>query len=254
MNFNFDKFWRDPVWSAVIAALISGGLIGLVPYIHAEWPKFLIGIALISLGLAWWKISKLPRLQVEMKVEMDENLPHAPIIRLEFSNSGSKPIYVVSAEFVTKENWAIPDPVRSGTMQPVVNFLPKGEKFIKVSSQKNSAANKAIDLTLEPKKSSSMSFRLITDEMPFSGLGLFPFYLEVSLIYGENGDLRIPLPDIIVSLHGGLSVSYVQFGGPQPLTIKPSDLKNLANIVLSKVNKKVLCPPEILKILRSVTK
>ena len=266
-NSPFKRLWSDPVWSKVIAGAIlavSAALGGysfreiiatLVQLIVHQQGLVISAFASILLAAFIWRYTRLLAqkriLKAELKISIDETFPHAPSVHIDVHNYTRKPVFIAAVEFVTKEHWDMPDPCRRGETGPVVKFLPSGAAFVKISPQKDSVAQRAVGKTIESGRSLTISFRLTTDHAPEYGIGLFPFHLGVELVCGKS-DHRLSLPDLIVSLHGHIPLSMATYSEPViSVGLRPGDLQHYASAVLSKATDGVLCPPEILTILKA---
>lgn len=254
------RLWNDPVWSKVISAAIIAAAGGMGKYIFdlSGWLVVWIGCLLfLILMLGWYSKGRLKRrwkLRAEMNVSIDPTFPHVAVITIHLNNPGHKSVHVASVEFITKEHWDMPDPLRTGYPAPVINFLPAGTVFIKISADKDSVASKALSKTIKPKQASSTTFRLVTDHAVGSGMGLFPFHLGVELI-SEQGKGRISMPDLIVSLSGLTVLSSTTYEKEPVLPIITSgDVQHTANAVLSRIAQGVLCAPEILEVLKKAAR
>ncbi len=236
------KLWDDPVWSKVIAGVIAGTVLAA-------------GAALYRWGRTWFtygsRWARRWKLRAELSTFLDQTFLHVPWVSVRVRNPGHKPVIVSSVEFVTKEHWDMLDPLREGVTVPVENHLPPGTALVKISTDKGSLASKAIGESLEPRGSLTVSFRLVTDHAPAYGMGLFPFHLGVSLVYGKGE--RLPLPDLIVSLHGSITLSSITFAQPW-LPVKRGDLQSFANAALSRIAEGAICPPEIVNELKAAAR
>jgi hypothetical protein len=239
------KLWNDPVFSKVLAAVIVAG--GIAAW-HLGRGRFAL-ILLLTAGLLFLAslLSRKSRLRAGIDLEDDKRLDQVPWVKLHVANPGLRSVAIRTVEFVTKENWDMPDPFREGVTTPVGTLVPAGDSLIKISTEKGSAARGTIGKTLKPRDSLDVSFRLITDYAPHYGFGLFPFCLEVTLLYGKSE--RLPLPNIVVSLHGNFLLSELRMPyDPIMLlafNLKPGDIRSRANAVLSKIAEGAKCPPRV---------
>lgn len=207
------RCWRDPVWGQVIAA----GLIAVIAAALKALGGQLAGVfrrdaALIASGAsvallisAFASLVFRIRLHTELNVALDD-FPHAPWIDIAVGNLSWRKVRIAAVQFLTKQHWDLPDPRRDGVTVPVARALPKNTPYIQISMEAGSVATRAVGLTLPPRGTARIQFRLITDHSPGFGFGLFPVHMGVSLIVGRK-NAQIPLPDILVSLHGGHPVT-----------------------------------------------
>jgi hypothetical protein len=239
-------FWTDPVWSKVISAAFIAAAVALY-----QWGRVWLAYAVLFvlfIAVIWYWASKRRRLQAKLRVSIDENFPHVAIVTIDVHNLRRRPAYVSAVEFVTREHWEMPDPLRRGYTSPVVKHLPEGSSFIRISTEKGSTSSKAIGETLGAGRSLEILFRLVTDNAPNYGFGIFPFHLSTSLVYGQGH--RLLLPDVVVSLHGSTTLASTTFSEPMPFVVKPGDRQNFANAALSKIGNGAICAPEILNALK----
>ena len=227
--------WHD-VFSKAITTLIVTALTAVGTYLL--WPK-------IAAFLKRWRSRH--GLQGKLTASVDD-FPHAPNIHIDLWNSSRKPVQVHAIEFMTKGQWDIPDPSRTGYVVPVASRLPADEPFIKICEREGTVARKAISMALAPHTATKIRFRLITDHSPNSAIGLFLYHLGAAVIYGN--DQRLPLPDLMVSVHGSTALSLTEYAASDPFVLRREDLQNLANAALSRVTNNVICPGEILHHLR----
>ncbi len=252
------KLWSDPVWSKVISGAILAALLAVAKYaFNLSLLKLILAGAAFLLILAalwyWTRLQKRWKLRAELEVSIDRDFSHVAIISLRVFNPGSKPVALAAVEFVTREHWDMPDPLRMGTTDLVVNYFARGTPYTTISDEKGSVATKALGATLEPRDSFRVSFRLVTDRAEGYGIGLFPFHLSAELLHGRPNN-RLALPDFIVSLHAFTNLSMTTFDKPIFPTFKPSTIQRDANAVLSRVQQGALCAPEILAILKKTAR
>ena len=245
------KIWNDPVWNKVIGGAILGILTALAKFtFNLPWRilALILVSVLIVVALAW-TLQKKWKVRAQLKAFSVDDFGHVPLIELTVKNPGTKAVSVAAVEFVTMGQWSMPDPLRMGTLVPVVRELNRrGASYITISAEKGSVATKALAAVLKPKMSSLFTFRLVTNFSEGNGFGLYPFHLRAELIYGKRSS-RLPLGDLIVSLHAQTTLSHIEYGSPI-FPFDPSTVQHDANAVLSLVQQGAQCPPEILQILK----
>ena len=245
------KLWDDPVWNKVIAGAILAILTALGKYVfNLPWRILALTVVsvLIVAALAWW-LQKKWKVRAQLKAFSVDDFSHVPLIELTVKNPGPKAVSVAAVEFVTMGQWSMPDPLRMGTMVPVVRELNRRRaSYITILAEKGSVATKALAAVIKPKELRLFTFRLVTNFSEGNGFGLYPFYLRAELIYGKRNS-RLRLGDLIVSLHAHTSLSHIEYGSPI-FPFDPSTVQHDANAVLSLVQQGAQCPPEILQILK----
>jgi hypothetical protein len=187
--------------------------------------------------------SARPTLNAQLTITQREDI-HVALVRLDAHNNGSTGEWLTRLEFVTKGHWDIQNYNEHTSTETVVKHLGS-TPFITISPELNSRANKAIGLMLEPNRDFSMEFFLVTDHSPGTGSGIFPFHLGCDVIYGER-NTRLPLPDLIVSLHGQIILSSTQWEQRDfhPLQV-PGQAQSFANQALSRVERGVILPANL---------
>jgi hypothetical protein len=254
------KVWRDPVWSKVIAAAIVSitVLAGTLcrQYMEAILPDshldILVGFGsasqLLMLGALFYVFTV--RLRVNMIITLD-HFQQAPILAITVRNLSWQATYLSAIEFLTKEQWDIPDVQRHGFVVPIIGHLQKSDvrTLINISSKKGSQISKTVAQSLGARASETIYVRLTTDHSPYYSFGLFLFLLGVDLVYGESAR-RLTLPDILVSLHGQIAMSETIVQGNLLPFVSLGQLQTLGNIALSKIDQGALCAPQLKDILR----
>jgi hypothetical protein len=243
------KIWSDPVFTQVIAAVVifAGGAVllflrdQLFPGLTEERALFILcGLTALALA-AVLLFAQAPR--ATLALVLDREFPHCPIVIVEIDNPNFRRLRIASVQFVTKGNWDIPDTRVLATAAPVIPFITRLKEYIKISPAMDSESSRAVDRTLPRRGYVAPEFRLTTDHSPFSGVGIFPFFLECYLVYGANR--RRKLAEIVVSLHGQTVLSSTTFQTPFPFLVKSGDIKNNANQALSKISSGADCLPEL---------
>lgn len=243
------RIWNDPVSSQVIAAAILATAGALYHWRRLRFSYALISALVLALIGICVRILVLKwRLRVKLTVSVEDSFPHVARLGVYIRNPGHRLVAINALEFVTKEHWDMPDPLREGYTVPVVNYLPPSLALIRISAEKEARASRAFGRILKPGDSFEDSFRLVTNHAPNYGIGLFPFYLGVTLMYGERK--RLKLPDLIVSLHGSTTLTMTTHSREIPFMVEPGDRQTFANAVLSKIAEGAMCAPEILDILQ----
>src|SRR5216684_4920057 len=143
------KLWSDPVWSKVISGAILAALLAVAKYaFNLSLLKLILAGAAFLLILAalwyWTRLQKRWKLRAELEVSIDRDFSHVAIISLRVFNPGSKPVALAAVEFVTREHWDMPDPLRMGTTDLVVNYFARGTPYTTISDEKGSVATKAL--------------------------------------------------------------------------------------------------------------
>jgi hypothetical protein len=233
------ELWHDPVWGAVIAAIIFAVLAAMVAPIR----RSLIAFAK--------NIFDAPPVRATIRVTVDSQFPHVPSISIDAQNRGWRTVELSSLDFITKGRWDMPDPRREGVVTPVYPFLHRDTSFVKISEQQGSVANLPLGIVIGPFRSAVVTARLVTDHAPYYAMGVFPFHLGV-VIKWKQGKSQRTLSDIIVSLHGGTPLSSLEIAAPIFGLPSPTELRQSANAVLSIALEGAYCPVEIRDALKSV--
>jgi len=233
------------------AGLILAFTIATAAYVWRDWDrvKNLPGVSSVLFVLAtWW--NRKWGLTASLFVAIDEDFPHAPFITISLRNNALRSRRVIGVEFITKAQWNMPDPYRSGVGAPVEKFFPSNERFVVISREPNSVATKSLEINVAPRSEAETTFRLLAKHAPAHGIGLFPYHLGVKLLLG-NGR-HISLPDVLASLHGSRPLSELQVSAPDPFGQSPTDLHQSANEALSRIYAGAISPPEIRRILQEM--
>src|SRR5262245_1603572 len=133
------EIWKDPVWSKVISAGIIGTLVLVGGFLHARLgslvpqsliARIAIGAIAAALIIILFALSYFSRRPLKATMYLYEaGFSHAPVICLEIRNSAWKPIWISAVEFVTKEQWDMPDPMREGVGAPIESRLPPNSRL-----------------------------------------------------------------------------------------------------------------------------
>lgn len=205
------------------------------------------------LTLLFYLRASRTKLSATIAIYLCDAYPNAPLIFVSITNPASIPVPIAAVEFTTKGQWDIPDIFSMGNSRPVVGYLEEGSAYIKVSDIVGSTASKAVAKTIPPLGDLGVRFHLITDHSPGDGLGIFPFHLGVSVIYGPD-NARLAMKDILVSIHGHIALSASTFETPVLLNLPPGEIRHNANAALRRVAEGALCPPELTTILKNVAR
>lgn len=253
-------FWRDPVWSQIIATAFIAFASVTLGFFRIQIADLLrrstiarfaivAGFPSVLIVFGCWYYAFHTRLLAELDVVLDD-FPHAPFVDLSIRNLSWKSVQISTIEFLTKRHWNMPDPLRHGFSVPVVTCLPKNTPFIKISPEIGSVSSRAVGIVVGARKNILTRFRLTTDHAPSYPFGIFPFHLGVEIVYGKQ-NLRMQLPNILVSLHGKSALGEVVMSESTLGEGQVGDCRNDANQALSTIQQGARSTQEIIKVLKN---
>ena len=264
---NHIKFWIIGALLLVFARAtpedMIAKLIEKIPdAVRDLWPAFLdfrttitiVAVLIILIDLAHRRLSdarlrrqaeaqrRAEKITADLEVEQADDM-HVARIRLKIHNHGLTPEPITRLEFLTKGHWDIASPSVHTTNLPVLPRLGKAS-FVVISPTIDSRSIRAIAVALQPGVDYSTEFFLVTNNVPASAHGIFPFHLGCELIHGLN-DTRLPLPDLIVSLHGQFAAAQSVYDSiVDPLHV-PGQPQSFANEALGRANPDVILPSNV---------